>query len=112
MAQLLAHYRSMAPWGWVATVYGLVLACAALGLKGVPRRPLVATLCLAYALLAAGAATLVNSFWIHLLVPGGLLLTGYWLSGLFFRDPQPWLERWLLKSDRAVFEALRVDRML
>ena len=33
-------------------------------------------------------------FWIQLLVPGALLLGGYWLSGFFFRAPQPWLEAW------------------
>lgn len=56
----------------------------------------------AYALVAIGAGTLTDLFWVNLLVPGGLLLCGYWLSGPFFRDPQAWLEAWLLRVDRRI----------
>jgi membrane-associated phospholipid phosphatase len=55
---------------------------------------------------------LVSSFGVQLFVPGALLLVGYWLSGFFFRDPQPWLERFLLQSDRTVFQAAQIDRLL
>ena len=54
----------------------------------------------------------LDSFWVQLFVPGGLLLGGYWLSGLFFHDPQAWLEAGLLASDRRVFTRLEVDRRL
>jgi PAP2 superfamily len=101
----------MAPWGWVAGGYGLLLAGAAAGLTGVQRRVLAASASAGYACLALGAATL-SSLAAQLVVPGLLLLGGYWLSGFFFRDPQPWLERWLVDSDRRIFRALAVDRFL
>ena len=99
----------MAPWGLVAGGYGVVLALTAIWSQGCrfaldslepvdePQRgrPDPAVACAAYALVALGAAT-VDVFWVHLLVPGALLLVGYWLSGFFFGTPQPWLERWLI----------------
>jgi hypothetical protein len=101
----------MAVWGGVAGVYGLVLAAAAISLP-VARRPTAVVACLAYALIAFGTGTLVSWFWIQLLVPGALLLGGYWLSGFFFRAPQAWLERALLDTDGRVFRALEIDRVL
>jgi hypothetical protein len=102
----------MAPWGWIAATYGGFLLLAAIGLRGVGRRAVVAAAAAAYALIALGAGTLRGNFWIELLVPGGLLLGGYWLSGFFFRDPQPWLEQWLMGSDRRLFAVTRLDRWL
>jgi len=81
-------------------VYGLVLAVAAVT-QPIARRPIALTGALAYALVGFGAASLTN-FWAGLFVPAGLLLAGYWLSGMFFRAPQAWLEQWLLDSDRAI----------
>lgn len=101
----------MAIWGIVAGLYGLVLAAAALALP-IARRPLAATASLAYALVALAAGSLESWFWIQLLIPGALLLGGYWLSGFFFRAPQPWLEQALLASDRRVFDALGLNRAL
>ena len=101
----------MAPWGLVAGGYGVALALTAIGLRGVARRPIACVASAAYALLGLGAAT-VDAVWVHLLVPGALLLVGYWLSGFFFGTPQPWLERWLLASDRWAFARLRLDRAL
>jgi hypothetical protein len=101
----------MAPWGWIAGGYGVLLTLTAIGLSGVSKRPLAAVACAAYALIALGAATL-SAFWVHLVVPGALLLIGYWLSGFFFGTPQPWLEHWLLASDRRVFQILRADHAL
>jgi hypothetical protein len=54
----------------------------------------------------------LDGFWVHLLVPAGLLLGGYWLSGLFFHAPQPWLEAWLVASDRGVFDRFDVNGRL
>jgi PAP2 superfamily len=84
-----------------AAAYGLVMAVAAVT-QPIARRPVAVAAALAYALVAAGLATLSGSLWIDLVVPGALLLTGYWLSGLMFRTPQPWLEEWLLRTDRAL----------
>ncbi len=101
----------MAIWGIVAGLYGLVLAAAALS-QPIARRPLAATASVAYALAALATGSLVSWFWIQLLVPGALLLGGYWLSGFFFRAPQPRLERALVASDRRLFDALGIDRAL
>ncbi len=98
----------MALWGVVAGIYGLTLTAAALTLP-IGRRPIVVVACLSYALVAVGAGTMTSSFWVQLIVPGALLLVGYWLSGFFFRDPQPWLERFLLRSDQTVFRGLGIN---
>ena len=101
----------MAAWGVVAGVYGLVLAAAAIGLP-IARRHVAAAACLAYSLSAFGAGTLVSWFWIQLVVPGALLLGGYWLSGFFYRAPQPWLERFLIDSDARVINAFQINTAL
>jgi hypothetical protein len=101
----------MALWAIAAGTYGTVLAVAALCLP-VARRSVAFAACAAYALVAFGAGTLVSSFEVQFLVPGVLLITGYWLSGFFFRHPQVWLESALTDSDRRVFHALGIDRGL
>ncbi len=88
-------------WGLAGAAYGLVLAFAALT-QPIGRRHLALVASLAFSLASLAAGSLTDAFWVHLLVPGGLLLGGYWLSGLFFRDPQPWLEAWLLHMDHAM----------
>ncbi len=87
----------------------LVLTAAAR--RDLDRRHLVLAGSAAYALLALGAAT-VGVWWVQLVVPAVLLLGGYWLSGLFFKHPQPWLESWLARTDRDAFDALGLDRAL
>jgi membrane-associated phospholipid phosphatase len=101
----------MALWGYIAGGYGVVLTLTASCLPRVPRRAVAIVGSAAYACVAFGAGTLAN-FWIQLLVPGALLLAGYWLSGLLFATPQAWLERWLDATDRRTFAALRLDRWL
>lgn len=91
----------VAVWGIVAAGYGLVLGFAAVT-QPIRHRTLALMAALAYALIAVGSGTLASSLWVNLIVPGALLLTGYWLSGFFFRDPQPWLEAWLVRLDRVV----------
>jgi hypothetical protein len=88
-------------WGLAGAAYGLLLAVAALT-QPVRRRHLAFVASLAFALAAVAAGTLTDTFWINLLMPGGLLLGGYWLSGFFFRDPQPWLEAWLVRVDQTM----------
>jgi len=88
-------------WALAGAAYGLVLAFAALT-QPIRRRHVALAAALAFTLAALAAGTLADSLWINLLVPGGLLLAGYWLSGFFFRDPQPWLEAWLLRVDHAM----------
>lgn len=95
----------------MAAIYGIVLAGAA-ATQPISRRPIALSAAVAYTLVALGAGSLAGLFWAQLLLPAALLLTGYWLSGLFFRSPQDWLERMLLDSDRRVFHALRVDERL
>jgi hypothetical protein len=101
----------MATWAWIAAGYGVFLMITAASLKGVGRKPIVLAACAAYALVALGLGTL-DGFWIQLLGPAALLLGGYWLSGFFFHDPQPWLEAWLFSTDRRVFDRLNVNRRL
>jgi hypothetical protein len=101
----------MTGWSLAAAAYGGVLTAAALAIP-VGRRPVVLAASAAYVLVALATGTLAGWLWVDLAVPGILLVTGYWLSGFFFRDPQPWLERWLLASDAWVFRALRVDAWL
>jgi hypothetical protein len=101
----------MADWGLVAGGYGVLLTLTAIGLRRLPRRPLALAGAAAYALVAVGLATL-PSFWIHFVAPGLLLLAGYWLSGFFIGPPQPWLERWLARTDEQFFAALNVERWL
>jgi hypothetical protein len=101
----------MAPWGSIAGAYGVFLTLVALLLPKVQRRAVAAVGGAAYACVAFGAATVPN-FWVQLLVPGGLLLGGYWLSGLLFGALQPWLERWLAATDRRTFQVLRLDHWL
>ena len=91
----------MTTWGIAGALYGLVLAVAALT-HPIRRRHIALASALAFALASLAAGTLITSFWTNLLVPGGLLLSGYWLSGFYFRDPQAWLEAWLLDVDRIV----------
>jgi hypothetical protein len=98
----------MPGWAWIAAVYGLVLAGAAFT-TALRRRWLVASAAVGYTLLACAAATVASVSWAALVIPGCLLLTGYWLSGFFFHDPQPRLETWLLLIDRRLFAALDAD---
>lgn len=101
----------MADWGWITSGYGVLLAATAIGVRQLARKPVVITVCAAYALISAGLASL-GGFWVNLLAPGLLLLGGYWLSGFFFCAPQPWLERALTSSDRWFFSAFGINRAL
>ena len=102
---------TVSTWAVAAGVYGLALTLAGLT-QPIARRPIAVVACISYALVAIGAGSLVSVFWVQLFVPGALLLIGYWLSGFFYRSPQVWLERFLLDSDRTVFEAGRINRAL
>ena len=88
-------------WAWTAAVYALILAVAALT-QPIERRKQALTAILLFFVAALAAGALAESFWMALVAPGALLLSGYWLSGFFFRDPQQWLEAWLLCIDRKV----------
>ncbi len=101
----------MAAWGLIAGVYGVFLTLTAIAFSGVPRSAIAIAASAAYACLAFGLGSL-SWFWVHLFVPAVLLLSGYWLPGLLFRDPQPWLEEWLEQTDHAVFTHLGVNRLL
>ncbi len=109
--QVLAHYQFMSMWAVVASLYGAVLTAAALA-RPVRRRPVAVCGALAYGLTALAVGSLPLSPSTELVAPAAFLLTGYWLSGLFFTTPQPGVERALLRLDRAVFDQLDVDRRL
>jgi hypothetical protein len=64
-----------------------------------------------YAMATAGVAT-IDDYRGQVVLPGAMILIGYWLSGLFVGAPQPPLERWLLQSDRQLFARLQIDRLL
>jgi membrane-associated phospholipid phosphatase len=98
-------------WAAAAAIYGAVLAVASIALP-VQRRTLATTACIAYAVAAIASGTLPPTLGVALFAPAVLLLAGYWLSGFFFRDPQPWLERFLIASDARVFAALDLNRRL
>lgn len=102
----------MAPWGWVAVGYGAAMvAAAACAPVRVSRRAGCAAMAVLYA--AAGwALSPLPSPAVQLLVPGTLLLTGYWLPGLVFGPPQPALEAWLMRIDRRWFTRWSVDERL
>jgi hypothetical protein len=99
----------IAPWGWIAVVYGVVLAVAGLTAPRVPRRGRLLAGCLGYVLAALTAGSFAEALSVQVGAPGALLLAGYWLSGPFFRDPQPRLEQRLLALDRRIFALLGLD---
>lgn len=100
----------MPAWGWIGVAYGVGMGMVAA--TGHPRRRAPALVASAlYALAAAGLA-MVDDLRAQVILPGAMTLIGYWLSGLFVGSPQPRLERWLLESDRRLFERLQIDRLL
>jgi hypothetical protein len=101
----------MPAWAISGAVYGAILLVAALTMP-IARRALVAALCLAYAVLALGAGALPPVPLVVVFAPAVLLLTGYWLSGFFVREPQEWLERVLVTADGKLFAALDINRRL
>lgn len=92
---------ALPPWTWVAVAYAATLALAAVT-QPIKRRNVALPATVAYGLAAVALGSLGELLWVALAAPGALLLSGYWLSGFFFRDPQPWLERWLLRIDRSL----------
>ncbi len=109
LAPFLHITDEMAPWGWIVAAYALVLAAAALATLHAPRNRRVAAAAAVYGSLGAALATLPWAI-VQLVAPAAFLLGGYWLSGPFFRDPQPVLERRLLGVDARVLAGLS-DRL-
>jgi hypothetical protein len=54
------------------------------------------------ALALPASARAATPVWVEALVPAGVLLGGYWISGTFFTGPMPALERTLLRIDDVV----------
>jgi hypothetical protein len=106
----------MATWGWVGAIYGLVLAITAYRLREADQpiddAEVAFKACLGYAVASLVTGYFSNWFWIQLIVPGLLLLAGYWLSGFFVRTPQDWLEQWLGQTDLEIFKALSINYTL
>jgi len=89
-------------WTLVAAAYFGYLAITAVA-TGAPHRAQVTSLAAAWLALAALAlppsAWAATPVWVEALVPAGVLLGGYWVSGTFFTGPMPSLERALLRID-------------
>jgi hypothetical protein len=88
-------------WAWSAATYAAILAIAALT-QPIKRQAVAIPATAAYGVSAIALGMAGPILWVALVAPGLLLLFGYWLSGFFFRDPQSWLEAWLLHVDRSV----------
>jgi hypothetical protein len=100
----------MPTWGWVGVAYGIGMLVIAASRR--PSRQATAIIASGlYALASAGLA-MIDDIWAQVILPGAMTLAGYWLSGLFIGAPQPRLERWLLQSDRRLFERLQIDHRL
>jgi membrane-associated phospholipid phosphatase len=98
----------MAPWGWIAAAYGLVMGASALGLLAAPRAWRVAVSGVMYAAVSIAVAATPWPIG-QLIAPAAILVGGYWLSGPFFRDPQLGLERCLLDVDDWTLGQLRAN---
>src|SRR6187549_3648682 len=100
----------MAGWAWTAVTYAAIAVVMAVAGRATRRVRAIGG-AIALAVISAGGAR-VDSVAAQVILPGGVALAGYWLSGLFVGVPQPWLEAWLLASDRHLFERLSLDRLL
>lgn len=94
-------------WQWVAVVYVVYLAIVSLTQARFKRarRPLLVAAAAACAAIAVGFASEGSaplSPALEVILPAAVLLTGYWLSGLLFVEPDIRLERWLRSVDDAV----------
>jgi membrane-associated phospholipid phosphatase len=93
-------------WQEVAVGYVSYLAVVSIARREFARarRPLLFTVAGAWGALAifiiAGRPALPPA--LGVVLPSLVLLTGYWLSGLFFVRPDTRIERWLLSADQRV----------
>jgi hypothetical protein len=100
----------MPAWGWIGVGYGVGMAVIAA--SGYARKPFTAIVAsILYALAAASFAS-IEDVRAQVILPAAMTLAGYWLSGLFIGAPQPRLERWLLETDRRLFDAMQIDELL
>jgi hypothetical protein len=100
---------------WVSFVYFAYLFAVALikgswpgRLRAVATSGLYALVVVGVALLPDTAYTITARDWI----PGGYLLAGYWLSGLFFVKPMLRIEERCLTLDLRLFERLNVPAVI
>jgi membrane-associated phospholipid phosphatase len=94
-------------WQFVALGYITYLAVVSLTRSKFEkaRRPLFAAAAVASAILAIGLPAIRSralALALDILLPGAVLLAGYWLSGLLFVRADARLERWLRSIDDAV----------
>jgi membrane-associated phospholipid phosphatase len=92
----------MSTWRTASAVYFVYVAVVALTMPRVARRRRWrACACAAGGLaVAAVSGPAVPQVLLDWVIPPGLLLLGYWTSGLLFVAPMPWAERLLLGIDR------------
>jgi hypothetical protein len=101
---------------WIAAAYFTYLLAGGLGLlQPGPRRTRLVAWCAAllaviFLFAASGSSPVLRTCrdWL----PGAYLIIGYWLSGLFFIQPDLVWESRLAAVDRAVFDWLRLDVFL
>jgi membrane-associated phospholipid phosphatase len=87
-------------WEWIVLGYVTYLAfVAAIAKRFHGARALTFSAAFAAWTVWAMARDVPRSLAIDILLPAACLLTGYWLSGLFFVAPMVRLERWLLRID-------------
>ena len=93
-------------WWPVALVYVSYLALISIGRRFARARPpalAAAAVCwLATAAVVARGAADTLSPAAHVVLPASILLAGYWLSGLFFIEPDHRIERWLQRVDETL----------
>jgi membrane-associated phospholipid phosphatase len=93
----------MPVWSAASVLYFIYIALAALARPGLSghTRLRVAIVAAAGSLLSF-TSLLVSGFWLHdLVLPGVLLLVGYWASGLLWVRPMPRAEAFLASFDAA-----------
>jgi hypothetical protein len=97
-------------WGWIAAAYAVVMTT--LAVVGYAKRRYQAIVTSILYGFASVNFALIESTTAQLILPAGMTLAGYWMSGLFIGPPQRWLESRLLESDHRLFSRLDINRVL
>lgn len=100
--------HTLVRWEWVGLGYCSYLLVVAFSGRYFERArtPVVAAFAIGWGMVALAAIDGGAVLWLHpvgqVVVPPLVLLGAYWLSGRFFVQPMPGVERWLERLDAAV----------